>query len=196
MLGSMYRQALHLRAHHKERTNWLLMEMSGLYTFGALFPEFRCSSALRSYAAEKFSAAVTAQILPDGMYDELSPDYHSVLLGCALAFYNISWEEKIRSELPADFLSKLELTFESILNMATPALTSPRTNDCFTCSVGKKMQKAAELFPEREDFRWGATERQEGSAPASFPSSSRYLPWAGYAVMRSDWGQGGSLLFV
>ena len=25
MLGSMYRQALHLQAHHKERTNWLLM---------------------------------------------------------------------------------------------------------------------------------------------------------------------------
>ena len=187
MLSSMYRHALHLQAHHKSRTNWLLMEMSGLFTVGALFPEFRSSVSMREYAARQYSRAVMEQILPDGVYDELSPDYHSVMLGCAWAFYQIAREEKIEAELPAEFLHKLELSFESILDMATPALDSPRTNDCFTCSVIPKMNKGIAFFPSREDFRWGAAARKEGKAPASVPSCSRFLPWGGWAVMRSDW---------
>ena len=187
MLSSMYRHALHLQQHHKTRNNWLLMEMSGLYTFGALFQEFRCAADFRRYAAEKFSEAVMFQILPDGMHDELSPDYHSVLLGCALTFCNIARLEHIPSELPEDFLKKLELSFESMLSMATPSLNSPRTNDCFTLSVSRRMRHAMELFPERKDFLWAATERAEGRPPDSEPSSSRFLPWAGFAVMRSDW---------
>lgn len=187
MLSSMHRHCLHLQAHHKERNNWLLMEMSGLYTFAVLFPEFKCSVSMRRYAVEKFSQAVMLQILPDGMHDELSPDYHGVLLMCAMSFCNIAAAEKIKVELPEDFLKKLELSFESILDMATPALTSPRTNDCFTCHVSKRMKQALKLFPGRKDFLWGASERKEGDEPRSLPTSSRFLPWAGFAVMRSDW---------
>ena len=187
MLGSMFRHALHLRDHHKTRTNWLLMEMTGLYTFAVLFQEFKESCAFRQYAAQKFSGTITGQILPDGMYDELSPDYHSVMFSCAFAFYNIAKAEKINAELPAGFLETLELSYQSVLEMATPGLTSPRTNDCFTCSAAKKMEQAFAMFPHRQDFRWGATHRKEGTAPASHPSSSRFLPWAGFAVMRSSW---------
>ena len=187
MLSSMLRHCVHLQAHHKLRNNWLLMEMSGLYTFAALFQEFKCSSAMRSYAAETFSKAILLQILPDGMHDELSPDYHSVTLSCALAFCNIARHEGIKNELPSEFISKLELSFESALAMSMPPLSSPRTNDCFTSSVSRKMKQALEIFPDRQDFLWGASNRKEGEAPSSTPSSSRFLPWAGFAVMRSDW---------
>ena len=188
MLSSMYRHGIHLQTHHKTGNNWLLMEMSGLFTFGALFPEFKCSSAMRRYAAETFSKAVMLQILPDGMHDELSPDYQSVLLGCALAFCGIAKEENIAAELPGDFMEKLALSYESVLNMSTPGFTSPRTNDCFTCSVSRRMKHAVRFFPERKDFLWAASEGKEGEEPSSSPSSSRYLPWAGFAVMRSHWG--------
>ena len=188
MLSSMSRHGEHLQAHHKPRTNWLLMEMSGLYTFAVLFPEFKASSSMRSYAVEKFSQAVTVQILPDGVYDELSPDYHGVLLGCAFAFYQIAATEKFNAELPEQFMKELEKSFESVLGMSTPGLTSPRTNDCFTCSVAQKMQRAVMMYPERKDFLWGASERKEGTPPCDTPSSSRFFPRGGFAVMRSDWG--------
>lgn len=187
MLWSMYHQCVHLRTNHRKSHNWLLMEMSGLYTFGALFPEFSSSTEMRHHASEKFSEAAMLQILPDGMHDELSPDYHGVLLSCSIAFCNIAALEGITSELPADFLSKLELSFESVLAMATPGLTSPRTNDCFTSSVAKQMKRALNLFPRRQEFIWGASKRAEGSAPQKNPTDSRFLPWAGFAVMRSGW---------
>ena len=188
MLGSMLRHARHLRAHHKVRNNWLLMEMTGLYTFGVLFPEFACADAMRRYAAEKFGEAVMVQILPDGMHDELSPDYHEVLLGCVRTFFRTGGAEACRRELPPGFMEKLEKSYEAILQMATPGLTSPRTNDCYTCCVDKRMARALELFPDRKDFLWAASGRKEGTPPASEPSASRLLPWAGFACMRSGWG--------
>lgn len=188
MVSSMYRHALHLQKNHRPRNNWLLMEMSGLYTFGALFQEFSCAAEMRHYASQKFSEAAMFQILPDGMHDELSPDYHSVLLSCAFAFCRIAQCEKIQSELPEEFMEKLELSFESALKMATPSLTSPRTNDCFTIPVSSKMKRAHLLFPGRKDFLWGATNRKEGEEPAFPEGCSALLPWAGFAVMRSGWG--------
>ena len=188
MLGSMYRQAQHLQANHKKKGNWMLMEMSGLYTFAALFPEFKDSLSMRSYAAGVFGRAIMEQILPDGMHDELSPDYHQVMLNCAMAFLQISKSEKFESEVPVELIKKLELSFEAILAMTTPGLILPRTNDTFTQYSTKKMQTALELFPERQDFRWIASSRKEGRAPGGVPTSSRFLPWSGFAVMRSDWG--------
>ena len=187
MLGSMVRHAKHLRQHHSPHTNWLLMEMSGLYTWGVFFPEFSCASEMRQYAILTFENAIKDQILPDGMHDELSPDYQSVMLGCAFAFLNIAKNEDCLKELPPDFLPVLEHTFGAILDMATPCLTSPKTNDTHTFHIQSHMQKAFAYFPHRLDFQWAATSREKGHEPPSDPTASRCLPWGGFAVMRSDW---------
>ena len=188
MLGSMLRHARHLRDHHKQRTNWLLMEMSGLYTFGVNFPEFKSASAMRHYAAETFGAAFSSQILPDGMHDELSPDYHLVLLGCVCTFLDIGGKDAVEKDLPPDFLEKMESNFNSIVQLITPGMTMPRTNDTYTVSTDRNLRGAVGLFPRRKDFRWAFTKRKEGTPPGSSPSASRFLPWAGFAAMRSDWG--------
>ena len=187
MLSSMYRQAQHLQSRHKTKNNWMLMEMSGLYTFAALFQEFKQSAAMREYSAEVFSKSVMVQILPDGMHDELSPDYHKVLILCAAAFLQVSRDENINSGLPDSFMEKLELSFEAVLNMSMPNFVSPRTNDSFTCPIVQSMRTALQFFPHRQDFRWTATLRKEGKEPSAVPSSSRFLNWAGFSVMRSDW---------
>ena len=185
MLYVMYRHCVYLH-HYNSGGNWLLMEMTGIYTFGALFPEFQCSSAMRQYASGRFSSAILGQILPDGLHDELTPDYHTVMFLCAFAFYNIAQLEGIENEMPPRFLPEIERSLESVLAMATPGLTSPRTNDCFTCPVANRMRQWLPIFPHRLDFLWAATDRKEGHAPASDPAS-RFLPWAGFAVMRSGW---------
>ena len=188
MLGAMFRHASHLRQHHSKRSNWLLMEMSGLYTWGVMFPEFGCASDMCQYAILTFEEAIKDQILPDGMHDELSPCYHSVLLGCTFSFINIAKSEERLAELPSDFLPILEHTLGSILDMTTPCLTSPRTNDSYTHHIEEYMKKALAFFPHRLDFQWAATNRSKGCEPSSVPTASRCLPWGGFAVMRSDWG--------
>lgn len=90
-------------------------------------------------------------------------------------------------ELPQDFLPLLEKAAEAYLAMAAPGLTQPRTNDCYTLRTKSVLQPASQLFPHRQDFRWAATGRAEGTPPAG-GTASRYLPWGGFAVMRSDWG--------
>ena len=53
----------HLRTHHRERGNWLAMEMAGLYTIGAVFPELREAAAWRHYAIDKAYAELNIQFM-------------------------------------------------------------------------------------------------------------------------------------
>ncbi len=183
MLGSMHRQSAHL-IKHKTQGNWLMMEMNGAYTFATLFPEFKDSAATRIEAARILAEALRRQILPDGMHDELSPDYHSVTYDCGSGMLTLAQQYNRVNELPADFAPLLERASEAYLAMATPRLTQPRTNDSYTMDTRILLRTASRLFPQRADFRWAASGRAEGKAPES---ASRFLPYAGFAVMRSGW---------
>lgn len=187
MLSSKLRHARHLKKNHKKKNNWLLMEMSGLYTFAVLYPEFKESVSMRNYAMENFCYAVIRQMLPDGMHCELSPDYHSVMSSCCMVFMRIAAAENVSADLPEDFMSKLEKAYESIIALSTPSLVSPRTNDCFTLKISSQLKAAYAFFPHRKDFLWAGSGRKEGCKPSDQPSSSRFQPWSGFAAMRSGW---------
>ncbi len=186
MLASMHRQAVHL-LEHPTGGNWLLMEMNGVYTFATLFPEFSDAEAFRRKSARTLSDALRGQILPDGMHDELSPDYHSVVFTCGSQMFRLAQLHHRTEELPPDFAPLLEKAAEAYLALATPGFTQPRTNDCFTLRTDALLGKASRLFPERRDFQWGASRRAAGIPPQG-ETASRFLPWAGFAAMRSDWG--------
>jgi hypothetical protein len=51
------------------------------------------------------------------------------------------------------------------------------------------MQKASEFFPDRESFKWAASNRKEGKVPSGKPTASRFLPYAGFIAMRSGWDE-------
>lgn len=187
MLGSMYEQAEFLRHNHRARSNWLLMEMSGVYTFASEYPEFKDARKLRMYAAKVFGKAFCAQMMPDGMHDELSPDYHWVSLRCAKNFVDQAQIANRMDELPKELVTAFEAGFEAFVELATPGLTSPRTNDCYTFHLPKIMKTALENFPSNERFQWVVSERKEGRAPADKPTASRFLPYAGFIAMRSGW---------
>lgn len=186
MLASMHRQAAHLMAH-RTRGNWLMMEMNGVYAFATVFPEFKDSVAYRKEASAVLAAALRDQILPDGMHDELSPDYHAVIYDCGSGMLRLAQQYGRVAELPPDFAPLLEKAATAYLALATPGLTQPRTNDCFTLDTRILMRIASELFPRRGDFRWAASARASGEAPTG-ETASRFLPHAGFAAMRSDWG--------
>lgn len=180
-------QARHLLRHRSKGGNWLLMEMNGVYTFATDFPELAESAAMRKESATCLSEALRQQILPDGLQYELSPDYHSVTITCAQQVYETAVKSGFAAELPPDFAPLLERMAEAVLNLTTPSFAQPRFNDCFTMHGDRMVSKIAPLFPARQDLAWLAGCRAEGHPPAG-ATASRYLPWAGFAVMRSDWG--------
>ena len=185
MLASMHEQAFHA-LEHRTSHNWLLMELNGTHTFAALFPEFKTSITLRRKAAKYFTREIVKQLLPDGMHNELSPDYHSVCLSCGFMLYNIAQQCGTLNDLPEEFALMLEKCYDARLQLMTPGFTQPRTNDCFTIQTAPSMQKAYTLFPHRKDFLWAASKGKSGTPPAG-GTASRFLDYAGFIAMRSAW---------
>lgn len=191
-VATMRAQAKHLMAHRTSR-NWLLMEMTGVYTFAARHPEFPESEGWRRESARIFADEIRGQILPDGLQIELSPDYHSVFFGCATRLYRLAKEHGFEGELPHDYLGILARGAQAVLDMTTPSFVQPRFNDCFTIPAEGMLKAAAEFFPGRSDFLWGATNGEKGRAPAG-ETASRLLPWSGFAIMRSGWDRDATYL--
>ena len=122
MLASMHEQAHHA-LNHCTSHNWLLMELNGVHTFAAVFPEFTTSPILRQKSAELLSDEIRKQLLPDGMQFELSPDYHSIVIHCGAMLYRIAKINGFLGDLPEELGKNLEQSAEIYLQMMTPAFT-------------------------------------------------------------------------
>ena len=166
------------------RGNWLTMEMSGLYTVGALFPEFKEAKAWRTFAADKLYQEMATQFLPDGAQVELTPGYHNVALDNVLRLFRVAQRVGRTGELPGDYVARMERAFGYNLHLMTPDRNLPRFNDSWPTDVPARMAEAAALFPGRADFAWAATNGEKGAPPKQ---ASTALPYAGYFVMRSGW---------
>ena len=184
MLGSFVDHARYLRKFPTVG-NFLTMEMSGLYTVGALFPEFREASDWRAFASATLAADVARQFLPDGGQVELTPGYHNVALDNMLAIVEAARITGCESELDPSFVPSLERAYEYNLALLTPEQNLPKCNDSWSPTAKYLFAKGVTFFPARQDFRWALTAGKEGVPPAY---TSRFLDWSGYAVMRSGWG--------
>ena len=187
MLASMFEQAEFLRYNHRKKSNWLLMEMSGVYTFASEYPEFKKAKKFRIYSSKTFGKAFCRQMMPDGMHDELSPDYLWVSLRTAKNFADQAQLSNRMSELPEKLMRDFEAGYDAFAALMTPRLTAPRTNDGYTLHLPGMFNDILENFPERELFKWVASDRKEGRAPEDKPTASRFLPYAGFIAMRSGW---------
>ena len=181
MVKSMVEHARHLM-EHPTSGNWLAMEMNGLYHVGALFPEFRDASVWRSTAVATIEKELVTQVYPDGAQIELAPGYHGVSLNNFLGILELARLNDL--PVPDDYRRDLERMFDCYVKIAMPNLRTPALNDSGWGSIGGWMRRGFEMFPERHDFQYLAANRQEGSAP---DSTSYWMPYAGWYVMRSDW---------
>ncbi len=172
--------------------NWLAMEMSGLYTVAALYPELNQATGWRQFASQKLYNEETNQFYPDGVQKELSPGYHGVTVGNTLTIYNVASREGRVAELPANYLAKLEDPYAHYLRLMTPDRKLPQFNDCIGVVDAKaSLATGYSLFTNRLDFLWVISNGASG-APPTFVSFS--YPYAGYNVMRSGWGTNDNFL--
>jgi len=160
--------------------------MYGIYTFSSLFPEFVDAEMNRQIAAQWILTEMKLQILPDGMQYELSPDYHSVVFGCAANFYALTIALGTKDAISDELVTLLEKAANATIALSTPGFTQPRTNDCFTMHTEDIVKRVEKLIGEKPEYTFVRTRRSEGQPPAG-ETASMFLPYAGFAVMRSDW---------
>jgi hypothetical protein len=181
MVKSEVEHALYLMQFHM-KGNWLTMESNGLYHVGALFPEFSEAKNWRETALGRLYAELSIQVYPDGAQIELAPGYHGVSVQNFLGPVNLV--PLTGFEVPKDYLAMMEKMFDYFLFSMQPTRRTPALNDSGAGGVERWMETAAKLFPEREDFRWVATDGKQGKAPAE---RSYRFPYAGQFILRSGW---------
>lgn len=183
VIKSFYEHGRYLREYNTSN-NWITVEMSGLYTVGVLFPEFKEAEEWRTYAADKLYEQEKEQLYPDGAQIELAPGYHSL---CVSSFLGVLKLARLNNlTLPNDFVNQLEKAFEYYIKIRLPDGTTPGLNDSDWLETKGFLKQAASLFPNREDFKYFATDGKEGAPPLY---TSTWMPWAGWYVMRSGWGK-------
>jgi len=167
--------------HHSH--NWLIMEQNGLGQIGILYPQFRQASEWRDFAFATLIHELGVQNYPDGMQYELSTGYHQV----NVRNYQWLWDvaEAYDVPVPPAFRDGLEQMHAANIKLMMPDGRLPDLNDGGWHPVAGLLERAAALYPAREDFRWAASWGQEG-APPSYTSIA--LDYSGLYVMRSDWG--------
>ncbi|WP_198529893.1 heparinase II/III family protein [Geminisphaera colitermitum] len=184
---SNLQHAEYLKKFPSDWGNWLTMEMCGLFTIGTLFPEFRDATDWRQTAVATMHASIARQFLPDGAQYELAPGYHIVALDeNGMAIPRLAKATGRISEIPADYIASMEKGYDYLLYLMTPNRSEPRFNDSWPITwLRPVFNNGLLFFPNRDDWRWIATDGAEGRPPAA---TSHAFPYAGYYVMRSGWG--------
>lgn len=182
-LGAIKDHATYLRQFHTD-ANWLTMEMAGLYTCGAIFPEFKDAKQWREFSAGLLASEVDRQFTTDGGHVELTGGYHVVAINNLLAIIEAARFGGFQKELPSNYLAGIEKAYDFILALRTPDQNIPCFNDSWPLVSANIYTKAVGFYPNRSDFKWALTDGKVGSPP-SF--TSKFLNRSGFAVMRSSW---------
>ena len=190
-MKSCVEQARYLNSFFTQ-ANFLTMEMAGLYTVGALYPELSEAAGWRALAAQKLYEQQSVQFLPDGWHYELSPGYHAVAIDNTLQIYQLAAVEGRVGELPSGYLVGLERAYQALLYMAAPNRVTPPVNDSGRNDVKARLQEGYSYFTNRLDFLWLATDGKQGLPPAQTSTS---FPYSGFNAMRSGWETNANFAF-
>ena len=162
--------------------NWLIMEMHGLLKSALTGYFLNESKAWYDYAVERLCAELDIQVYPDGFQYELSTNYHNVVDGNyenILRIFDI-----LGIEPPKEIMERLQKLYNMYPQLTRPNRRLPDINDGNQLYIPNKMRIASRLYPQRDDFKWFATDGKEGKAPEY---TSFGFPNSGCAVMRSSW---------
>lgn len=162
------------------------------FAFLAKAPEWfdlAYETGTKNYATDSF---------PDGATKDLTEAYMNGYLNAFSKTWEVvdEYQEHDRFKMDREaFAKERGKSFEWVLYTAMPDLSPATFNDCY-----RRRGMARDVVTEplrqldwcgREDLRWLATERAEGTPPehVSYPFSTHAPSWAGVYAMRSGWDQ-------
>lgn len=181
-MRSVWEHGDYLMTHATDR-NWVIYEMTGLLRLAVTFPFFRESKTWKEFALHRLERELGRQLYPDGFQYELSSGYHSVI---DKNYTGIIEFLKNMGEEPPLFINQgLENAYSLYVKLVRPDGRMPALNDAGEREVKAVMERALTLYPNRQDFRYLATNGTMGMEP---PFKSIALPYSGAVVMRTGWG--------
>jgi hypothetical protein len=181
ILTSIPEHAHYARNFHAQG-NWLTMELSGLATAAAAWPEFKESSSWIAYAKQTMTKSLQEQVYPDGVQTELTSSYHKV----ALDNFNLFLEtcKQVNEPLPDVYSQYLERMWNYLAYTMRPDGYGLLNNDADLIYNRDMILKSAEKY-KRPDWQYIASNGKTGSVPQGQPSV--IFPWAGQVIMRSGY---------
>jgi len=160
--------------------NWLTMEMSGLATVAAYWPEFKQSGEWLGYSVKTMTESLKEQVYPDGAQTELTSHYHYVALYNFRLFTEIC--EKAGKQLPLFYTETLEKMYNYLACTIRPDGFGLLNNDADRDNNTNMIMQAAEKF-NRDDWKYIVSNGEKGVRPTDGPSY--IFPWAGQLISRS-----------
>lgn len=181
ILSSIPEHAHYARNFHAQG-NWLTMELSGLTTVAAAWPEFRESASWIAYSKETMIRSLQDQVYPDGVQTELTSSYHKVALDNFSLFLETC--NQINVTLPGLYTDYLEKMWNYLAYTMRPDGYGLLNNDADLVNNREQVLKAAEKY-SRDDWKYIGTNGKTGARPSGLPSL--VFPWAGHFIMRSGY---------
>lgn len=182
MLSSLPHHAHYNKHFHKKKGNWLTMEISGLATIAASFPEFKHSNEWLDYAISEMEKSMNEQVYMDGVQTELTSHYHMAALESFVELKKLC--NNLGKQMPESYNKILEKMYSYTAHTMRPDGASPLNNDSDRNDYRDFILRGAKLF-NREDWIYISTNGRQGKKPLNGPSY--FYPWAGHFTSRSDY---------
>jgi hypothetical protein len=173
-------EVMYLFSDEHQVTNFEFYPITVLGLIAHTFPEFRDSKRWRARAIERVLENMDDSVLDDGGSEERS-QYHGSYLHSYTQAYRTLLGDSPRTP---EFRGKLESMYEWFMWMLSPTRTYPSLNIGSMNDMSGYAAPAGELFPERDDLVYLATQGARGTPPLR---TSRVLAHTGFLTMRSDW---------
>jgi hypothetical protein len=195
-LSSLWDHAHHLSVADFNPTNHFIFGMTGLYTVGSEFPEFREAKTWRTIAMRNLERSLTGSTLDEGCWYELAPGYGMWVCNKLIDMWNNAEASGQTAELSPLLRGKLQRMAEWGLHLMSPERAVPMLNDggALTYNVDI-LAELSKRFPESEVLR-SAADLLAGKPGATMPWTSEALPDSGYTVMRTGWGRKDSYVLL
>ncbi len=163
--------------------NHLITEKMALAAIAIAFPEFKDSSRWLDHAVERVQAEIEVQTYPDGAYKELTNHYQRVVLENISDFLRMLDYGNVDAQ---ELRERAEGMWNYFAYVTRPNGFGPLNSASDLDPNGDYLRQAAADF-NRPDWLYVATASALGEKPTRQPTV--YFPWAGHAVMRSNWGR-------
>ena len=165
-----------------DSVNRYMIQLRGIFTCGAYFPELKRAEAFRNFAIRGIKATIEDEFYPDGFSKELCPGYHGGSAGVIRGVIRIG--RLMGYDSQEDLAHGIAAPYDVYTRIATPSRGIPAFGD--TWGRGDLRKTFAQVVDVIDNpvYRWFVSDGKEGTPPAFV---STRLPWAGYYVMRSGW---------